>query len=103
MLEAADELIGPVNDKSKLLASVAPEQVLTDTNDVTGAAGYQGGLPGWHLFDAARRLLCGCRGGSPDRAGIRADAGAAAGDPPWSGGACLDRDAVWCLIGLGTT
>ena len=34
VLEVAGELVGPVNDESKPLASVAPEQVPADANDV---------------------------------------------------------------------
>jgi predicted PurR-regulated permease PerM len=48
MLEVAGELVGPVNDESKLLASAAPEQVPTDANDVPVPpdikAIFQGGI-----------------------------------------------------------
>ena len=48
MLEVAGELVGPVNDESKPLASAAPEQVPTDANDVPVPpdikAIFQGGI-----------------------------------------------------------
>ena len=48
MLEVAGELVGPVNDESKLLAPAAPEQVPTDANDVPVPpdikAIFQGGI-----------------------------------------------------------
>ena len=48
MLEVASELVGPVNDESKPLASTAPEQVPTDANDVPVSpdieAIFQGGI-----------------------------------------------------------
>ena len=47
-LEVAGELVGPVNDESKPLASAAPEQVPTDANDVPVPsdikAVFQGGI-----------------------------------------------------------
>src|SRR6185312_17183153 len=59
--------------------------------------------------DAARHLLCGRRNRSANRAGVRADAGAAAGDAvsramasaAWLGGTRAHRDAVWRLNWLG--
>ena len=48
MLEVAGELVGPVNDESKPLASAAPEQVPTDANDVPVPSDikaiFQGGI-----------------------------------------------------------
>ena len=47
-LEVAGELVRPVNDESKPLASAAPEQVPTDANDVPVSsdikAVFQGGI-----------------------------------------------------------
>src|SRR3954447_20233412 len=48
VLKVADELVRPVNDESKPLASAAPEQVTTDANDVPVSsdikAVFQGGI-----------------------------------------------------------
>ena len=106
MLEIAGELVGPVNDESKPLASAAPEQVPTDANNVPVPpdikAIFQGGIFFLMLLGTcyaaaevilpvvlAFVLMLVLQAGD---AASRAMACAA-----WSGGARSDRDAVWCL------